>query len=249
MVDMYRGPEATRQPAAYHVRAVTVAPHDLLALDGWDEAMAVTWGPPGLATTFRAVWTPMGLGVRWDVQDQAPWATRTQRDDCLWETEVVEVFIDPTRTGEDYAELEITPTNVVCDLRIERLAPERAVHLEWDFPGLDTAVRRADDGDDWSAIAWMPFAGFATLSPRVAACLPVGGGDVWHFNVFRIKRPGGPGHPEEGAIYAAWSVPEGSTFHAPLAFRPMVFDAAGTKTSVGTSNPTSWERRILSSRS
>jgi hypothetical protein len=226
MVEMYRGPEATRQPTAYRVRRAPVAPRALLAFDGWDAAMAVTWGPPGLTTTFRALWTPMGVGVRWDAQDRAPWATCTQRDDRLWETEVVEVFIDPTRSGEDYAELEITPTNVVCDLRIEQLSPERIVHLDWDFPGLETAVQRADEGDDWSAAAWMPFAGFAALSPRVAACLPVACGDIWHLNVFRIKRPGGPGQPEAGAIYAAWSVPDGPTFHAPQAFRPMVFEAA-----------------------
>ena len=74
------------------------------------------------------------------------------------------------------------------------------------------------------AIAVLPFLDFGTLAPRVAACLPVTPGAVWHFNAFRIKRPGGPSHPEEGAIYAAWSVPDGSTFHAPAAFRPMVFE-------------------------
>ena len=95
MVDMYRGPEAVLQPAVYRVRGTPLGPADLLAQQGWDDAMAVTWGPDGFATTFRAVWTPEGLCVRWDAQDRAPWATRTQRDDCLWETEVVEVFLDP----------------------------------------------------------------------------------------------------------------------------------------------------------
>lgn len=224
MVEMYRGPEADLQPSDYRVLASTDTPVDLLALRGWDDAMAVTWGPVGLATTFRAVWTSAGLCVRWDVQDQSPWATRTRRDECLWETEVVEVFLDPTRTGQHYAELEITPTNVVCDLHIERLTPDRIAHLAWDFAGLRTAVHRRGGGDDWSAVAWMPFADFATLSPRVADCMPARGGDVWHFNAFRIKRPGGPDNPEAGAVYAAWSVPDGPTFHAPHVFRPMVFE-------------------------
>ena len=226
MVDMYRGPEAVLQPAVYRVRGTPLGPDALLAQQGWDDAMAVTWGPDGFATTFRAVWTPEGLCVRWDAQDRAPWATRTRRDDCLWETEVVEVFLDPTCSGEDYAELEITPTNVVCDLHIERLAPERRVHLTWDFAGLRTAVHRSGNADDWCAIAWMPFSDFATLATRVAERMPARAGDVWHFNVFRIKRPAGPNLPEAGAIYAAWSVPDGPTFHAPLAFRPLVFEAS-----------------------
>ncbi len=224
MVDMYRGPEAALQPAVYRVRAVTAGTRTLLAGDCWHSAAAVTWGPAPFATTFRAVWNPSGLYVRFDATDHAPWSTRTQRDDRLWEEEVVEVFLDPTCSGEDYAEIEISPANVVCDLHIERLSPERLVHLDWDLPGLETVVLRPAHGDDWCAIACIPFEGLASLAPRVAACLPVAGGDVWHFNAFRIKRPAGAAHPEDGAIYAAWSVPDGPTFHAPLAFRPLVFE-------------------------
>ena len=225
MVEMYRGPEAALQPAVYRARAASLAPDALLAQQGWDDAMAVTWGPAEFATTLRAVWTADGLCIRWDARDRRPWASRVQRDDCLWETEVVEVFLDPTCTGEDYAELEITPANVVCDLHIERLSPERRVHLAWDFAALRTVVHRAAGSDDWSAIAWLPFSDFATLAPRVAQRLPVRAGDAWHFNAFRIKRPGGPTRPDDGAIYAAWSVPDAATFHAPLAFRPLVFEA------------------------
>ena len=224
MVDMYRGPEAARQPAVYRVAPTPHTPDDLLALRGWEPAMRVTWGPTGYATTFQALWTPHGLCVRWDCQDQAPWATCTERDDALWDTEVVEVFIDPTCAGQDYAELEISPANVVCDLHVERLSPARIMHLDWNFAGLRTAVHR--HGDDWTAVAWLPFAGFATLSPAVSACVPPKGGDVWHVNAFRIKRPGGPHDPERGAIYAAWSVPDGPTFHAPDFFRPLCFDPA-----------------------
>jgi len=225
MVEMYRGPEADRQPPLYRVRLARHPVEALLALEGWDEAMSIAWGPPRFTTTYRALWTPAALLVRFDVEDDAPWSTRPDRDDCLWEQEVVEVFLDPTRAGQDYAELEITPANVVCDLHIERLTPERRVHLGWNFTHLQTAVHRRDaQRDDWCAVACLPFADFATLAPTVAACLPVASGDVWHFNAFRIKRPGGVARPEAGAIYAAWSVPDAPTFHAPEAFRPMVFE-------------------------
>lgn len=227
---MYRGPEADLQPAIYRVQPTGRSVDELLGLQGWADAMPISWGPPGYATSFRALWSARALCVRFDSEDHAPWGTRTDRDDCLWEQEVVEVFLDPTCSGLDYAELEITPANVVCDLHIERLAPDRRVHLDWDFRHLRSQVHRPEPTrDDWCAVAHLPFEDFASLSASVAACLPVEPGDVWHFNACRIKRPAGPLDPAHGAIYAAWSVPDGSTFHAPGAFRPMVFEAAAPR--------------------
>jgi hypothetical protein len=57
----------------------------------------------------------------------------------------------------------------------------------------------------------------------VAKRLPPEPGDRWRFNVFRIKRPGGPGAPERDAIYAAWAVPDGPSFHVPAVFRDLRF--------------------------
>ena len=51
--------------------------------------------------------------------------------------------------------------------------------------------------------------------------MPPKAGDAWRFNVFRIKRPGGPKAPGEGAVFAAWSVPDGQSFHVPAKFRPV----------------------------
>lgn len=42
----------------------------------------------------------------------------TRRDEHLWEEEVVEAFLDLDRAGRDYAEIEISPGNVVCDVRV-----------------------------------------------------------------------------------------------------------------------------------
>lgn len=222
---MYRGADAPLQPRAYDVRWTAARRDALLDVhaDAWTAAMTVEWGPVPYRTGFRAVWRDDALVVRFDVADQRPWHTMRHRDACLWEEEVVEIFLDPTCSGTDYAELEINPANVVCDLHIAQLAPERDVRLEWNFAGLETAVRPGGQPDDWTAIACLPFDAFASLSPRVAACLPVGPGDAWHFNVFRIKRPHGPAAPERDAIYTAWSVPDGHTFHTPQAFRPLRF--------------------------
>jgi hypothetical protein len=225
VVEMFRGPESVGQPASYDVQPTVTARADLLAAtaEDWADAMEVTWGPEPYRTHFRALWRPDGLCVRFDVEDRHPWHTMTHRDACLWEEEVVEIFLDPTSAGYDYAELEINPANVVCDLHIEQLEPERRVHMDWNFAGLETAVHRVEGCDDWVAIAWMPFADFASLSAATGARLPVVAGDCWQFNVFRIKRPHGPAQPDHEPIYAAWSVPEAPTFHTPGSFRPLRF--------------------------
>ena len=86
----------------------------------------LTWGVAPFETRLRALWAPEGLYLRWDADDPAPWATMTQRDDHLWDEEVVEIFLDPAWAGKDYWELEISPTNVVCDVRMVGAAPERS---------------------------------------------------------------------------------------------------------------------------
>jgi hypothetical protein len=96
----------------------------------------------------------------------------------------------------------------------------------WDWAGLiSTVSRHQADGavSSWTAVALLPFDGARTLSPDAAARVPPAAGDRWRFNVFRIKRPGGPKDPERDAIYAAWSVPDGPSFHAPDRFRDLVF--------------------------
>jgi hypothetical protein len=217
------------QPPDYQVLPVDGAAHDrLLRAEAapWSHARLIRWGPAPYVTAFRALWNDRGLYVRFDADDDHPWHTMTRRDDALWEEEVVEIFIDADRSGENYAELEINPANVVCDLRIVRGKPDFRNEIAWDFAGLATAVvplaNRAGETVGWTAVAFMPWSDFARLyaSPRLV--LPPAG-DRWRFNVFRIKRPGGPSRPAEGSIEVAWSPTGQASFHVPAAFRDLVF--------------------------
>jgi hypothetical protein len=193
----------------------------------WRDAPAIDWGPERYRTTFQACWDATALHVRFDAVDTAPWFTMRTRDAHLWEEEVVEIFLDAEGAGVNYAELEINPANVVCDLRVERPAPAVSSDTRWDWAGLESAVVPLADAhgtrEGWTAIARLPWEGLRSLSSAAAHMAPPKTGDVWRFNVFRIKRPGGPGNPAEGAIFAAWSVPEGPSFHVPAAFRPFRF--------------------------
>ena len=150
-------------------KATAAAQAALLAADdrAWSGAEVLTWGAAPYETRLRALWAPDGLYLRWDADDPAPWATMTQRDEHLWDEEVVEIFLDPAWAGKDYWELEISPTNVVCDVRMVAPHPTVTSDLTWNHEGLKTAVRHEKNADGsakrWIATAFAPWAGFRSL--------------------------------------------------------------------------------------
>jgi hypothetical protein len=156
----------------------------------------------------------------------------TMRDHPIWNEEVVEIFIDPDGDGRNYAEIEINPVNVVCDLQIFATEPRLHSDITWDFAGLETRVVPLldDEGDavGWLATATLPWRGFESLVDTEVA-LPPAPGDHWKFNLFRIKRPGGHAAPEQDAMYAPWSPTPGASFHAPTAFRDLLFVATESR--------------------
>jgi hypothetical protein len=120
------------------------------------------------------------------------------RDDRIWNEEVVEVFLDPDADGRNYAELEISPNNVVVDLLIA--APRTGAveeALAWDIAGLKTAVGRHAAG--WVVEIAIPWASLgrsgATQAPRA--------GDRWRVGLYRIERPGGVSRSEKIAALRA----------------------------------------------
>ena len=196
----------------------------------WWDAHRFRYGPAMYETEFRALWNADGLYVRFDATDPNPWFTMTKRDDRIWQEEVVEIFIDLDRSGTHYAEVEINPNNVVTDLRMVHGVPEPEGDIAWDLEGLESHVRlnKYRDGSTagWTALAFLPWTGFASLPSAEGVALPPEPRDRWRFNVFRIKRPGGDRQPTQDAVFAAWSPITGQSFHEPAVFRDLVFDAA-----------------------
>jgi hypothetical protein len=220
---------AAAAPAGYRVAGARAPRERLLADDqaAWAPARTVPWGPAPYETRFRALWDAQGLFLRFDVDDPAPWHTMTKRDEHLWEEEVVEIFLDLDRSGRDYAELEISPANVVCDVRMLQGGPSMKGDLAWDIEGLETRViRRTKDEktEGWVALAFIPWNAFRSLPSSRKIALPPKPGDAWRFNLFRIKRPGGPQAPEKDALLLAWSKVPARSFHVPEVFRDLVFE-------------------------
>jgi hypothetical protein len=213
----------------YEVRVTTAGAKELLTFDedAWRAAQRVTWGPSRYRTEFRALWNSHGLYVRFDVTDGDAWYTLEHRDDPLWEEEVVEIFIDPSRTGTDYMEVEWNPAGIVCDLHVISGKPNVKADIRWDVEGLESRTRwaRNDDGTitGWTVTAFLPWTALRSLPSTSGIALPPRRGDRWRFNVFRIERPGGKDDPDQDVILAAWSPPPGRSFHVPEVFRELVF--------------------------
>jgi hypothetical protein len=209
----------------YEVARATAAPAALLAGDeaAWKGASKIEWGKAAYTTRFRALWSDEGLFLRFDATDPAPWHTMARRDEHLWDEEVVEIFLDPDRSGHDYYELEVNPANVVCDLRMIAPWPNQKGDIDWDLAGLETRTRAFGGG--WTVSAFLPWHGLRSLPSAGKVAVPPRPGDAWRFNVFRIERPGGKASPEKDAVFAAWSPPSGKSFHDAGAFRDLVFAA------------------------
>jgi hypothetical protein len=147
---------------------------------------------PDPATTQAAVaWDDLNLYVAFSSVDAEAWGTMKNRDDQLWEEEVVEVFLDPDGDGRNYAEIEVSPHNVVVDLLIPAPREGSGQAIRWNAAGLQTAVAMHASG--WvveMAIPWRSLkdAGIER-APRP--------GDRWRVGLYRIERPGGPSRTKE----------------------------------------------------
>ena len=190
----------------------------------WREADRIIWGPADYRTSFRALWTPETLGglhLRFDVRDPDPWHTMEKRDDPLWDEEVVEIFLDLDGSGTHYAEVELSPANVTCDVRMIQGSPDKKMDLAWELAGLSTRVFRREDG--WSGLLFLPWEGLRSLPSAWTIALPPEKGDRWRFNVYRIERPGGPTAPNENVAFSAYSPTGSPSFHVPASFQGFVF--------------------------
>ncbi len=140
---------------------------------------------PKFPTAAALVWDAGRLYIAFECADAEPWGRQSRRDDRLWEEEVVEVFLDPDGDGRNYAELEVSPNNVVVDLLLPRPRSDLESALRWDIAGLQTAVRRNETG--WTAEIAIPWASLAAAG----AADPPRAGVRWRAGLYRIKRPGG----------------------------------------------------------
>lgn len=178
-------------------------------------------GEPQLPTELRICWDDSNLYLAFIAVDTEIWGAYRQRDDPVWEEEVVEAFISSCGDVTRYFEFNFSPHNVVFDARIE--IPEDGDRAQmksdiaWNCEGLRSVVQvvgtldRHDDLDErWTVEAAIPFAQIGRGGR------PPVDGERWRANFYRIDRAG------EGE-FSAWSPTLVANFHVPGRFGHLVF--------------------------
>ena len=164
---------------------------------------------PRWGTEVRLGWSDDALHGLYLCQDPNPWATKTSRDDALWEEEVVGVFLDPFGDSLSYFEIEINPLNTVTDLFVRRTLSGLRKDFRWNCEGLTTACGTLAYG--WVAAFQIPFESLGDCHP---ARFP-----VWRANFSRIDRS------KDGEFeLSAWSPTFVKSFHVPGRFGVMRFN-------------------------
>jgi hypothetical protein len=166
--------------------------------------------PATYETTTRVCCNQHALYLRFDCVDTYIWGTYTQRDEPIYDEEVVEIFIG--HGGEDptnYYEFQVSPNGVLFDAKIHNptsTRPDLVVNESWDCEGIQWYAERHDVDNHWMAIMVIPW---SAIAPK--GSLP----DVWRANFYRIERPR-DAEPE----YSCWSptMAEPADFHKPVHF-------------------------------
>jgi len=150
--------------------------------------------------------------------DEEVVASMLQRDDPLYEEDVVELFLAPDET-DVYFEIEISPAGTIFDARIVSPAGIRAgmrVDVGWTCEGLTSMVRldrRSGSEATLETLVSIPFESLVSAPPPPRS--------RWRANFFRIDRSSA-----HGDAYLAWQ-PTGKTpadFHVTAAFGELEFE-------------------------
>ena len=170
-------------------------------------------------TEVRVLWDDTFLYVGFRAIDPDIWGTYMNRDDPLWDEEVVEVFLDDDCDEWSFLEFEVSPNNVVVDLACFRRGGKSHELFCWDCPDLQTAVQvdgvvNSRTGTDraWTTEIAIPFDQCMT-----APHIPPRHGDRWRANFYRIDRA------HDADEYSAWSPTGEIQFHMPNRFGYVIF--------------------------
>ena len=171
----------------------------------------MTGEPAAPESTARIAWDDVNLYVAFEVADDWIHSDLEGHDAHLWEQDTVELMVDPDGDGQNYFELQLSPTGEVFDTRYSsRRVPQPFGVVSWDS-GLRGACQidgAANDGQadtGYTAELAIPFASF-TGHQRPNA------GDVWRVALYVLDKR------EEGWRGVGWSAPMEGDFHVPARF-------------------------------
>jgi hypothetical protein len=159
------------------------------------------------ATLVKACWDTDALYIRFECEDAYTVSRFTQRDEPLYEQDVVEVFLDEDGKGTRDFEIEISPNNIVFDAVIENDQGKLTVGTDWDAEGLKTNVWTGDGLRIYELE--LSFFNFARKPQK---------GTEWRVNFYRIdEERDGTRH------FQAWSPTGAVNYHIPSRFGRLLF--------------------------
>lgn len=172
--------------------------------------------PSPYKTEARLLYDDRFLYFAFRCADENIWATMKNRDQHLWEEEVVEVFLKADPRQSSYIELEVNPLGTMLDiflLDIRKPIP----YPSWNSAKLQWAARvngtvDGKPGDqEWTVEIALPL---EDVVP--APHTPPQPGDRWRLNLYRVEKL-----PARAGL--AWSPTLVNDFHKPDKFGEIVF--------------------------
>jgi len=148
--------------------------------------------------------------------DDNIWSTKTERDDHLWEEEVIEIFIRADPKELSYIEIEVNPLGAVFDAYM--LDSIKYLPFDsWNKKDLKWAVQvqgtiDGKPGDD----SWTCEIAFPVFNAVTAPALPPAAGNIWYINLYRAEL-------KPNCALISWSPTYRNDFHMPSYFGKLIF--------------------------
>jgi hypothetical protein len=199
-----------------------------------------------LKTQAKLLWDDDFLYIGFICEDPDVWATLENRDDFLWNEEVVEILCDPDGDGLNYFEVQVNPLETILDLTLNKAyyAGGQA-NISWNLDSIQAAVwvdgtlNNINEIDSlWSCEVALPFQELAFLAPSLN--FPPQDADEWRILLTRYdyERTG-----DEVVEISAWNQTDSRGFHVPEKFGRIIFSSenvlSGIAYDIQTKQPVS----------
>jgi len=142
-----------------------------------------------LRTLARVTWDDQFVYVAFDCEDPDAWGSLRQRDDPIYNEEVVEAFFDANGDGRTYNELQVSPNNVQFDAAFVAYRSDLEAAKAWQS-SFTTAVQvkgtvndPSDQDERWTAEMRIPISELMEVPNS-----PPRPGDRWRFNLYRLEK-------------------------------------------------------------
>lgn len=179
-----------------------------------------------LNTQCKLLWDDNYLYIGFICEDPDVWATLENRDDHLWNGEVVEILCDPDDDELDYFEVQVNPLGTLLDLFLDKAYyAGGTADLGLTFDSLKAGIwvegtlNNPDDTDIlWQCEVALPFAEIAFMAPSLH--FPPINGEYWRILLTRYDYERGGDQTVE---VSSWNQTDSRGFHVPSKFGKIIF--------------------------